>query len=292
MSKNVEIIDNVLKHLKTTGKIVGTTPALKYVIDPGNRSRILKFQSYNPSLTHDDFVSLIPSNIFSENINGLDDKSKGKKNDDQFLLIKKRDPKYFQFKDQYNLIFRSYNSLREYRRETQMSKLNKIRVNFKLPNSNFESVSILENYQNYIKNLSNAYDSMESYRENLSTFEKFPLDTPEESTISTEISKLRLLQDKIKAIESKSLLVWHLPTNLTPTQIRKSFWLYAIKHCFPLYWNNSNSLYYFAFDNVDDAKDFRRNFHGISFNTWSSSSSSSEQGEDESDFKMLIEQFA
>ncbi|CCF56715.1 hypothetical protein KAFR_0B04190 [Kazachstania africana CBS 2517] len=237
MKSSKKIISNVLEHISSSGRIVGQNSE---VSSSFHKSVALSYNSYNPSLNKKDFNSIISENIFSRIDTGSID----------FKLIKKRDPKYFQFKDKYYLIFPDFNNLNDYLHSTQNSKINRIRVKFKPILKDSEEFSKVQNiYKKYCRNLSCAYNSRKSYYNSIAE------DVPNDFDTS-EISK----------IESKSLLIWNLPNELSPAEIQNFFWFYDIKHCFKLYWDDNHSLSFVAFNNILDCNKFARNFHGALFN--------------------------
>lgn len=246
MSGNKKVIADIVSRIVDSGKIVGGTLKQRAVTPLGavaNRPITLCFKSYNPSLIKEDFIEVLPNDMQKST---------------NFSFLRKRDPKFFQFQDTYYLIFDNYHDLNNYYNETKLSQINKVRTKFTpiLSNSNdfLKMTNILNQYS---KNLLNAYQSKNDYFSNL----KEP----------SGINAMNNL-DKLSEIESRSSLVWNLPNEISPNQVRDIFWFYDIKHCFKLYWNDNNissrsfSLFYFAFNNANDSKKFKNNFHGTYFN--------------------------
>ncbi|QLL30312.1 hypothetical protein HG536_0A01290 [Torulaspora globosa] len=238
-------VSAVLSHLKS-GKVLGVAGELSQA-GPASRSTALKYKSYNPSLDKADFVNILPEMLFSvagaARTSGVD-----------FQVLKCRDPRYFQFKDCYVLLFNSSQSLARYRSATELSRINKIRVKFVPlpPGDSSEHV-----YAQYVKNLTAAFESHGLYNEKSRTKEPF------------DRSKfdLNALQERIRPIEERSALVWNLPFDMRPHDLIDRFWFYDIKHCFKLYWDVSTgaTLYYIAFNDTSDCLKFKRNFHGVHF---------------------------
>lgn len=240
MSKTV--MDAVLQHIQK-GKFVSGLE--KSGIEIGHKAisghpTLLRTSSYNCSLTKDDFLGLVPDSF----------------DPDSLTLFKKRDPKYFQFKDSYYLSFSNYNALDEFVHRSKLSRLHKTRVRFEPIYSNsMDESRILNIYKKYCRNLSNASKSSELYFQHLN------------DEVTTD-SSLKDLYSNVKDIEGKSLVAWNIPNELSPTNIKNFFWFYDIKNCFKLYWNDSNnsSLYYFFFNNTEDPLKFAYNLHGTYFN--------------------------
>lgn len=246
-------IQHVFDHLKK-GKIIGTveqsiTDVPSSIIPTNNdnsKSIALKYRSYNPSLTKENFSSILPERMFGvpNNRNPFTD---------SFQLIKSRDPRYFQFKDYYVLLFKDHKSLTEYYDTTKLSRINQVRVKFtKLPSNDMSEAA----YSHYVDNLLAAYESSEKY------FEKIKHKCTYDKTVD-----LNTFQEKIRPIEERSALIWNLPLNMRPHDVMDKFWFYDIKHCFKLYWDNctGKTLYYVAFNDPTDCTKFKRNFHGVYF---------------------------
>ena len=83
-----------------------------------------------------------------------------------------------------------------------------------------------------------------------------------------DVYKRQELQQKIRPIEQKSLLVWNFPLDLKPYDICEKYWFYDISHCFKIYWDpeTGKTLHYVAFHSERDSARFKRNFHGAYFN--------------------------
>ncbi|AJS02962.1 BMC_2a_G0023990.mRNA.1.CDS.1 [Saccharomyces cerevisiae] len=250
----------VLDHLKSTGRVLGS-------IESGNSATIsektasvnnqqqlqekkpsvLQYRSYNPYLVKEDFLSILPENLY---------KKRGQfTNELDFQLMKVRDPKYFQFKDQYYLFFNDYNSLTEYIKLTKHSRINKIRV--KMTPLTQPLPTLLTKLQRYSKNLYNAFRSSEQYFEGLN----------EKVDVSGEFTtnQLRSILDSVEEIENKSVLVWNIPTKLRSHDILNYFWFYNIRSSFKIYWDDEmkRNLRFISFENSHDAYRFKRNYHGL-----------------------------
>ncbi|QLQ77878.1 hypothetical protein HG537_0A01250 [Torulaspora globosa] len=251
-----KVVRSVLNHLKS-GKVLGVGGDV-YQAGPASGSTALKYKSYNPSLDKSDFVSILPEMMFA---NGNSTRSTGV----DFQLIKCRDPRYFQFRDSYVLLFDSNKALMKYHKATELGRINKIRVKFVPlpPGDNSEIV-----YAQYVKNLTAAFESHDLYNEKSKmkqSFERGKID-------------LNVLRERVRPIEERSALVWNLPFDVKPHDLIDRFWFYDIKHCFKLYWDASTgaTLYYLAFNDASDCVKFKRNFHGVYF-------------EDELHMKLLVE---
>ncbi|CAD6626128.1 HN1_G0035320.mRNA.1.CDS.1 [Saccharomyces cerevisiae] len=260
MKASSKAIKLVLDHLKSTGRVLGS-------VESGNsatisektasvnnqqqlqekKSSVLQYRSYNPYLVKEDFLSILPENLY---------KKRGQfTNELDFQLMKVRDPKYFQFKDQYYLFFNDYNSLTEYIKLTKHSRINKIRV--KMTPLVQPLPTLLTKLQRYSKNLYNAFRSSEQYFEGLN----------EKVDVSGEFTtnQLRSILDSVEEIENKSVLVWNLPTKLRSHDILNYFWFYNIRSSFKIYWDDEmkRNLRFISFENSHDAYRFKRNYHGL-----------------------------
>ncbi|AJS20032.1 Pet54p [Saccharomyces cerevisiae YJM1307] len=260
MKASSKAIKLVLDHLKSTGRVLGS-------LESGNSATIsektasvnnqqqlqekkpsvLQYRSYNPYLVKEDFLSILPENLY---------KKRGQfTNELDFQLMKVRDPKYFQFKDQYYLFFNDYNSLTEYIKLTKHSRINKIRV--KMTPLVQPLPTLLTKLQRYSKNLYNAFRSSEQYFEGLN----------EKVDVSGEFTtnQLRSILDSVEEIENKSVLVWNIPTKLRSHDILNYFWFYNIRSSFKIYWDDEmkRNLRFISFENSHDAYRFKRNYHGL-----------------------------
>ncbi|CAI4347117.1 BAQ_1a_G0022070.mRNA.1.CDS.1 [Saccharomyces cerevisiae] len=260
MKASSKAIKLVLDHLKSTGRVLGS-------VESGNSATIsektasvnnqqqlqekkpsvLQYRSYNPYLVKEDFLSILPENLY---------KKRGQfTNELDFQLMKVRDPKYFQFKDQYYLFFNDYNSLTEYIKLTKHSRINKIRV--KMTPLAQPLPTLLTKLQRYSKNLYNAFRSSEQYFEGLN----------EKVDVSGEFTtnQLRSILDSMEEIENKSVLVWNIPTKLRSHDILNYFWFYNIRSSFKIYWDDEmkRNLRFISFENSHDAYRFKRNYHGL-----------------------------
>lgn len=260
MKASSKAIKLVLDHLKSTGRVLGS-------VESGNSATIsektasvnnqqqlqekkpsvLQYRSYNPYLVKEDFLSILPENLY---------KKRGQfTNELDFQLMKVRDPKYFQFKDQYYLFFNGYNSLTEYIKLTKHSRINKIRV--KMTPLAQPLPTLLTKLQRYSKNLYNAFRSSEQYFEGLN----------EKVDVSGEFTtnQLRSILDSVEEIENKSVLVWNIPTKLRSHDILNYFWFYNIRSSFKIYWDDEmkRNLRFISFENSHDAYRFKRNYHGL-----------------------------
>nr|O13364.1 RecName: Full=Protein PET54; AltName: Full=Petite colonies protein 54 [Saccharomyces bayanus]AAB81269.1 Pet54p [Saccharomyces bayanus] len=260
MKGSSKAIKRVLEHLQSTGRVLGTVESKvpagiseEAALSGGHQQLqikkplILQFRSYNPYLVKEDIVSILPENQYKKRgqfTNGLD-----------FQLIKVRDPKYFQFKDQYYLLFNDHNSLVEYADLTRLSRINKVRVRMTplmqpLPN-------LMTKFQRYSQNLHNAFQSSEKYFEGLT--EKI------DAKNMIDVTQLWRVLDSVREMESKSVLVWNFPTELQSSNILNYFWFYNIRSSFKMYWDDEmkRNLRFISFENSNDAYRFKRNYHGL-----------------------------
>ncbi|SCU99351.1 LADA_0H19196g1_1 [Lachancea dasiensis] len=246
-----KVISNILGQLKQSGRIVGSFPAeinangttkLEHGLHLTNR--ILELKSFNPSLTKNDFVGLLPQSRFSA--------PSIAESTLQFEAFKVRDPRYFQFKDKYQLIFADYKSMRGFAQHTAFSRLDGSRIHLRPCKSHSPEAR----YSKYVTNLQAAFDSGNSY---------FQLIKNKSEPKLNEGITMESLRQTAKPIEAQSLLVWNFPSNLAPYQVMDRFWFYDIKHCFKLYWDEATSrtLTFMAFNNKEDCVRFYRNFHGV-----------------------------
>lgn len=258
-----KILKDVFGHLKSTGNIVGTYPSSStsrasnrdlYVAEDDQeaspiklRARILKYNSYNPMLTKADFVAALPQTIFS---------TSEQPSLVSFELIKVRDPRYFQFKDKYELVFPNSKLLKEYERYASFGRINGNRVRFTRSDHQYPQ----NVYKRYCTNLSAAFESREQYFETIKT--------PKDTVGAIDNEGILELQQKIRPIEQKSLLIWNFPLDLKPYDICEKYWFYDISHCFKIYWDpeTGKTLHYVAFHSERDSVRFKRNFHGAYFN--------------------------
>lgn len=240
-----DALKRVLAHLKE-GRMVGLANSLNERTSPSIwrpdviKSTALKYRSYNPSLTKNDFRHLEPGVLFNSKASGGTD----------FELIKARDPKFFQFKDQYVLVFKDHDSMVRYMQNTVNSRINRVRVKF---NPLRIGDMIGTNYANYVHNLLAAYDSSETYFEMVKR--------KKESVGDIDLNELTRI---VEPFERKSALIWNLPLEAKPIHVMDKFWFYDIKHCFKLYWDEitGRTLYYVAFNQAQDCMKFKRNLHG------------------------------
>ncbi|AJS00516.1 BPK_HP2_G0020450.mRNA.1.CDS.1 [Saccharomyces cerevisiae] len=260
MKASSKAIKLVLDHLKSTGRVLGsvesgnsatisekTASVNKQQQLQEKKPSVLQYRSYNPYLVKEDFLSILPENLY---------KKRGQfTNELDFQLMKVRDPKYFQFKDQYYLFFNDYNSLTEYIKLTKYSRINKIRV--KMTPLAQPLPTLLTKLQRYSKNLYNAFRSSEQYFEGLN----------EKVDVSGEFTtnQLRSILDSVEEIENKSVLVWNIPTKLRSHDILNYFWFYNIRSSFKIYWDDEmkRNLRFISFENSHDAYRFKRNYHGL-----------------------------
>lgn len=260
MKASSKAIKLVLDHLKSTGRVLGsvesgnsatisekTASVKKQQQLQEKKPSVLQYRSYNPYLVKEDFLSILPENLY---------KKRGQfTNELDFQLMKVRDPKYFQFKDQYYLFFNDYNSLTEYIKLTKHSRINKIRV--KMTPLAQPLPTLLTKLQRYSKNLYNAFRSSEQYFEGLN----------EKVDVSGEFTtnQLRSILDSVEEIENKSVLVWNIPTKLRSHDILNYFWFYNIRSSFKIYWDDEmkRNLRFISFENSHDAYRFKRNYHGL-----------------------------
>lgn len=260
MKASSKAIKLVLDHLKSTGRVLGsvesgnsatisekTASVNKQQQLQEKKPSVLQYRSYNPYLVKEDFLSILPENLY---------KKRGQfTNELDFQLMKVRDPKYFQFKDQYYLFFNDYNSLTEYIKLTKHSRINKIRV--KMTPLAQPLPTLLTKLQRYSKNLYNAFRSSEQYFEGLN----------EKVDVSGEFTtnQLRSILDSVEEIENKSVLVWNIPTKLRSHDILNYFWFYNMRSSFKIYWDDEmkRNLRFISFENSHDAYRFKRNYHGL-----------------------------
>lgn len=260
MKASSKAIKLVLDHLKSTGRVLGsvesgnsatisekTASVNKQQQLQEKKPSVLQYRSYNPYLVKEDFLSILPENLY---------KKRGQfTNELDFQLMKVRDPKYFQFKDQYYLFFNDYNSLTEYIKLTKHSRINKIRV--KMTPLAQPLPTLLTKLQRYSKNLYNAFRSSEQYFEGLN----------EKVDVSGEFTtnQLRSILDSVEEIENKSVLVWNIPTKLRSHDMLNYFWFYNIRSSFKIYWDDEmkRNLRFISFENSHDAYRFKRNYHGL-----------------------------
>ncbi|CAI4493914.1 CQS_1a_G0021080.mRNA.1.CDS.1 [Saccharomyces cerevisiae] len=260
MKASSKAIKLVLDHLKSTGRVLGsvesgnsatisekTASVNKQQQLQEKKPSVLQYRSYNPYLVKEDFLSILPENLY---------KKRGQfTNELDFQLMKVRDPKYFQFKDQYYLFFNDYNSLTEYIKLTKHSRINKIRV--KMTPLAQPLPTLLTKLQRYSKNLYNAFRSSEQYFEGLN----------EKVDVSGEFTTNQLwsILDSVEEIENKSVLVWNIPTKLRSHDILNYFWFYNIRSSFKIYWDDEmkRNLRFISFENSHDAYRFKRNYHGL-----------------------------
>lgn len=260
MKASSKAIKLVLDHLKSTGRVLGsvesgnsatisekTASVNKQQQLQEKKPSVLQYRSYNPYLVKEDFLSILPENLY---------KKRGQfTNELDFQLMKVRDPKYFQFKDQYYLFFNDYNSLTEYIKLTKHSRINKIRV--KMTPLAQPLPTLLTKLQRYSKNLYNAFRSSEQYFEGLN--EKVDVSG------GFTTNQLRSILDSVEEIENKSVLVWNIPTKLRSHDILNYFWFYNIRSSFKIYWDDEmkRNLRFISFENSHDAYRFKRNYHGL-----------------------------
>ncbi|CDF87815.1 BN860_15104g1_1 [Zygosaccharomyces bailii CLIB 213] len=244
------IIRKVLGHLKE-GKILGTVkPSHEANLSSIKTSdsvenNALKYRSYNPSLTKEDFCSLDLGAVFMSK----------RPSGENFELIKCRDPKFFQFQDQYLLLFKDQSSRQKYLQSSSLGRINNVRVKF-YPVRSGARLS----YSNYVQNLVAAYDSSRTY---------FDLMRAKNSGgMSAQKLDLNALQCIADPLEKKSALLWNLPLETKPVHVMDRFWFYDLKHCFKLYWDDTTgqTLYYMAFNESEDCEKFQRNLHGTYLN--------------------------
>ncbi|CEP63135.1 Pet54p LALA0_S07e03158g [Lachancea lanzarotensis] len=250
-------VRNVLGHLKYGGKLADTFPpdsnksgtavrVAAAATEKYHRPHVLEFRTYNPSLIRMDFTRLLPQRKVP--IAGTDEK------DVHFEVLKVRDPKYFQFKDKYQLIFPDHNNMKKFARSAAYGRIEGAKAEFTPITLRHPELR----YAKYVRNLEAAFDSSSRYFELLKTA-KQPLHDPE--------SSLETLRQTAAPLEAKSLLVWNLPANMPPYSIMERFWLYDIKQCFKIYWDvaTGRTLTFVAFNSEEDCLSFSRNFHGVFF---------------------------
>ncbi|SCV00040.1 LAMI_0G02498g1_1 [Lachancea mirantina] len=253
---NGKLIKNVLTHMKRTGNFVGTAPALGEQSSHRNESdlskekeysRVLKYSSYDPSLTKEDFVRLIPHVRFSD--------AREPHPLAEFDVWKVRDPRYFQFRDSYHLIFKDFNMLNNYRKSVRLSRIDGLRAVFSVRD---KSVKPEDSIAAYVSNLLAAFDSSESYFRALKHCRFVKPDANK---------SLEQMAEELANAEKKSLLIWNIPPTLRACDVLEKFWFYDIKHWFKLYWDphTGRNLSFLAFNSELDCTRFRQNFHGAYF---------------------------
>ncbi|SCU86732.1 LAFA_0E02696g1_1 [Lachancea sp. 'fantastica'] len=254
-------VRNVLGQLKNSGNLIGSFPsesnglrnaarpaAAEYMVTENyHRPHLLEFRSYNPTLTRSDFIGLLPQSKFR--VAGKTDES-----DVNFDVLKVRDPKYFQFKDKYQLIFPDQKNMKKFARSVAYSRIEGARAEFTPSTLRHPELRCAK----YVRNLEAAFESGSRYFELLKTA-KDPVHKLE--------SSLETLRQTAAPLEAKSLLVWNFPADMPPYKVMDRFWLYDIKHCFKLYWDvaTGRTLTFMAFNSEEDCVSFSRNFHGVFF---------------------------
>ncbi|CCK67852.1 Pet54p KNAG_0A01630 [Huiozyma naganishii CBS 8797] len=168
-------------------------------------------------------------------------------------LWRVRDPRYFQFRDKYVLLFDNARVRDEYLERTRGKRLNKVRVRFQPAG---ELATVVDKFMQYSRNLEAAYASEDAYRLAIASPNEESTKTLGEAVVGTEL------------LESKSALVWNLPNTWHPGRVADTFWQYDVKHCFKMFWNELDnvSLYYFAFNETHERDKFKYNVHGVYLN--------------------------
>lgn len=255
MIKNQKnLIESILKNVSedTLRKV----PREKAIIDP--KVLALCYNSYDPSLTTRDFANLMTQR----------DITYSKRTPLRFDVIKRRDPKYFNFRDQYILLFQNNMDLRQYLQETRGSSINRMRVDFRPLLTVRSGLSLSKDkdkgyvgdhlellYRKYCRNLEAAYLDREEYfkvaKENVS-----------EQDIRSE-PDLRSLVERVTELEKNCAIVWNLPRDHEKLVPQISF--FDIVHSFNLYWNQGlgKSLRFMRFSNAEECKQFKKNYHGF-----------------------------
>ncbi|CUS21338.1 LAQU0S03e00276g1_1 [Lachancea quebecensis] len=249
-----KVVKSVLGKLKNTGNVVGSYPVahgtasnrvskdeeLRYA-----RPRVLELKSYNPLLSKSDFVDLVPHTRFSTHAvatSVLD-----------FEVLKVRDPRYFQFRDKYKLVFPNHKTMEDYKRYVTFSRMDGVRPHFTQSNSHSPEVR----YELYARNLLAAFDSSESFFHTLRS----------DRGAGTSELTIETIRQTVEPLQKRSLLIWNFPSDLRPYHIMDRLWLYDIKHCFKLYWDptTGRTLTFMAFNSENDCSRFCQNYHGVYF---------------------------
>lgn len=199
-------------------------------------TKLLVYRTYNPSLTKDDFQSLVSM---------ISDKAKSKVLMNSFDVFKYRDPKFFTFLDRYILRFPTNHIMKEYLMASRLSLLDDRAVKFKATDVD----SLQQDYARYYRNLVNASKSGKAY------FDEVKNPVPKDLSVNWS---------RLQTIEHRSLLVWNLPENWDHLTVFRKFWWYDIHHSFQVFVNyeRNTRLTFIHFNNVRDACLFRNNFHG------------------------------
>lgn len=254
MTNHKQLIESVLKgvngtNIRKVGEKLLKQEKASVVGHPGVLA--LAYDSYDPSLTYADFAKLVTQRQMSMTSTPQTIK---------FDLLKRRDPKYFTFKDQYLLLFNRNIDLRDYLNITKDSTINRVRVRWRpLVEGKDEHSSYLGErheliYRKYCRNLEAAYLDRKQY------FDVVNKEMTQE-TISDE-PQLSSLIERIHEIEKKCAVVWNMP--MERKQLEPYFSFYDIVHSFDMYWNRdlSKTFKFIRFNTQEDCKQFKKNYHG------------------------------
>ncbi|KAL3239998.1 Pet54p [Nakaseomyces bracarensis] len=229
----------------------------KVSVNVSSKALALCYNSYDPSLRWNDFADLVTQ----RGLSGFRTPQL------KFDVIKRRDPKYFSFRDQYILLFPSNMDLRRYLQETRSSSFNRVRVEFvpllttkdakeQCKSSVGERLELL--YRKYCRNLEAAYLGSQSYfnavKEGIS-----------ETDIKSDVD-LKSLVDKVTELEKNCAIVWNLPEESEKLVPQISF--FDIVNSFDLLRNQSTgtSMKFVRFTNSEECRQFKKDYHGFVYN--------------------------
>ena len=256
-----EIVDRTVKAGKVVGRAsrasrAGAGASASATVPPAQRSTALAYHSYDASLVDADFRELLPPDL---------------RRSVRFDVLRRRDPRFFQFQDTYYLSFPTHAELREYTAATALARIHRTRVRLRpVDSSGAEGARLATALRGYAANLRNAWDSRDAYFAGLALAGAHSAQNT--SSLDNALSPLSALAG-LRPLEQCSALVWNLPAALRPQEVRDRFWFYDIRHCFKLYWDDArdaspdpSSLHYFAFNSTAEAQKFKSNFHGTLYN--------------------------
>lgn len=269
MSVHNKIVGKIVERSVGAGKLVGAQAKTKSAPPKGKRPgttpvtqrpTALSYHSYDASLVDADFRELLPPDL-QRNV--------------RFDLLRRRDPRFFQFTDMYYLAFPTHEELQEYTSAAALSRIHRTRVRFQpLPANGAEATRLCAALGGYGANLRNAWESQEKYFAGISSARERKSAPPRNIDSGTNgVSGAICALADLRAMEECSALVWNLPHTLHPQEIADRFWFYDIKHCFKMYWDSEraaspdvSTLHYFAFNTPGEAHKFKCNFHGTFYN--------------------------
>lgn len=257
MIKNQKsLIESLLKNVNED--TLRSVPKHKLTVD--SKVLALCYNSYDPSLKPRDFSKLLTQRDVIPN----------RRSPLSFDVIKRRDPKYFNFRDQYILLFQNNIDLRHYLQQTQGSSINRMRVDFRPLVSTKTGLTIVDDvkqndgyvgehlellYRKYCRNLEAAYLDKQEY-----------FNIVKEGITEQEVKNepdLRSLVDRITELEKNCAVVWNLPSDEEKQLPQLSF--FDVVHSFNLYWNQGlgKSLRFMRFSNAEECKQFKKDYHGF-----------------------------